>query len=151
MSPQNQSPRRKTNPGLRCGAAHLTERLLGCILTPQTAPAPAPASTPTPSCSYAMTLNLELLSLFCPGHKGPLFFLLDWGPPQPLPDSYNVLLSAQINMSCGGDRRGCPQTDSPDPGITLYNCMHNSTALCQTLMRLGADDGTSRINRRTGI
>ena len=29
-----------------------------------------------PSCSYVMTLNLDLLSIFCPEHKGLLSFQL---------------------------------------------------------------------------
>lgn len=50
---------------------------------------PAP-HTSHHSCSYAMTLNLDLLSLFCPGHKGRLFSPLSGLHGSHWTDSYKV-------------------------------------------------------------
>lgn len=107
-----------------------------------------PPSLP-PSCSYAMTLNLDLLSLFCPEHKGPLFFLLDGVQHSPCLTPIMSAVSSNKYVA-RGDRRACPPADFLGPGITLYNYMHNgSSAVSNTNELVVEDEGTSRMKHTT--
>lgn len=74
----------------------LSSDVKDCISLSPCAPLPPllqpPSSHPLHlrSCSYAMTLNLDLLSLFCPGHKGRLFSPLSGLHGSHWTDSYKV-------------------------------------------------------------
>lgn len=81
--------------------------------------------------SYSVTLNLDPLSVFCPGNKSLLFFLLCWihGSPWLTPIKFAVSSNKYVMQ---GDRQVCPLTLPTLESHFTAACI-TSAWLCRTL------------------
>lgn len=130
VSPSNNSPNYtdRSHPASPAGAA--SQWRYWSVFPSNTSTSAPPHPPPLTSCSYAMTLNLDPLSIFCPEHKGLLFFLLSGlhGSPWLTPIKSAVSSNKYVVQ---GDKQACPAPPQPPhSGLTLHSGLHNThTAL----------------------